>query len=106
MSDVDVILNILFMCSYLGPISYILNDNRTQGQEKNGWLVASIFFSWFAWLAYIAIVPQQIRQKLQQAKQREIKQDPDDAILTDEFILLDSNPQPESVPVPVQNPAR
>ncbi len=50
-------LQILILCFYLGPITYIVADKHSSGNEKNAWLVATMFFSWLAWLTYIAIVP-------------------------------------------------
>jgi len=37
----------------------ILNSKRSQGHEKNGWLVGAIFFSWIALILYFSIVPKQ-----------------------------------------------
>ncbi|KMT63995.1 hypothetical protein [Catenovulum maritimum] len=57
MSDSDLFFGILCITGYLAPISFVLNDTHTKGQEKNFWLIAMIFLSWLAWLAYITSVP-------------------------------------------------
>ncbi|AWB66566.1 hypothetical protein C2869_09040 [Saccharobesus litoralis] len=50
-------LQIFALCFYLGPITYIVADRYSKGNEKNAWLIATMFFSWFAWLVYVSIVP-------------------------------------------------
>ena len=63
MSDVDVVINILLICSYLGPISYILRDKYSEGRAKNYWLLSCVLFSVVAWLIYIVIMPEIYKKK-------------------------------------------
>jgi len=44
----EVAFLIIVLCAYIFPIMIILNSKRSQGHEKNGWLVGAIFFSWIA----------------------------------------------------------
>jgi hypothetical protein len=55
----EVAFLIIVLCAYIFPIMIILNIKRSQGHEKNGWLVGAIFFSWIALILYFSIVPKQ-----------------------------------------------
>ncbi len=56
MKDLDILLYIGAIIFYLAPIALILNDKHSRGQEKNIWLIVSLFLSWFAYLLYISTV--------------------------------------------------
>jgi hypothetical protein len=53
----EVAFLILLLSAYILPVVMVLNSKRTQGHEKNGWLIGIIFFSWLALVMYFAIVP-------------------------------------------------
>jgi len=55
----EIAFLIIVLCTYIFPIMIILNSKRSQGHEKNGWLVGAIFFSWIALILYFSIVPKQ-----------------------------------------------
>ncbi len=47
------------MLLWLVPIIAIATSKKTQGAEKAGWLLATIFISWFAWIIYLIVAPVQ-----------------------------------------------
>lgn len=53
----EVAFLILLLSAYILPVVIVLNSKRTQGHEKNGWLIGIIFFSWLALVMYFAIIP-------------------------------------------------
>ena len=52
----EVIFLIVILSAYILPVVIVLNSKRTQGHEKNGWLIGIIFFSWLGLIMYFAIV--------------------------------------------------
>ncbi len=73
MTDIDVVFNISLICSYLGPISYILRDKCSEGKTKNYWLLSCVVFSVLAWLMYISIMPELYRKKREFLQQQKLK---------------------------------
>ncbi len=73
MTDIDVVINISLICSYLGPISYILRDKCSEGRTKNYWLLSCVLFSVLAWLMYISIMPERYRKKREFLYQEKLK---------------------------------
>ncbi|MEI8604892.1 MULTISPECIES: PLDc N-terminal domain-containing protein [Pseudoalteromonas] len=59
----EVAFLILLLSAYILPVVIVLNSKRTQGHEKNGWLIGIIFFSWLALIMYFAIVPKHGHKK-------------------------------------------
>lgn len=59
----EVAFLIILLSAYILPIVMVLNSKRTQGHEKNGWLIGIIFFSWLALVMYFAIVPKHGHKK-------------------------------------------
>ena len=52
----EVVFLIVVLSAYILPVVIVLNSKRTQGHEKNGWLMGIIIFSWFGFMMYFAIV--------------------------------------------------
>ena len=50
------------------PVVIVVNSKRTQGHEKNGWLIGVIIFSWLGLVMYFAIVPKHGRKKRKKKK--------------------------------------
>ena len=42
----EVVFLIVVLSAYILPVVIVLNSKRTQGHEKNGWLMGIIIFSW------------------------------------------------------------
>ena len=59
----EVAFLILVLSAYILPVVIVLNTKRTQGHEKDGWLIGIIFFSWLALIMYFAIVPKHGHKK-------------------------------------------
>lgn len=59
----EVAFLILLLSAYILPVVIVLNSKRTQGHEKNGWLIGIIFFSWLALVMYFAIIPKHGHKK-------------------------------------------
>ncbi|MFK3858917.1 MULTISPECIES: hypothetical protein [Pseudoalteromonas] len=59
----EVAFLILLLSAYILPVVIVLNSKRTQGHEKNGWLIGIILFSWLALIMYFAIVPKHGHKK-------------------------------------------
>ena len=59
----EVAFLILLLSAYILPVVIVLNSKRTQGHEKNGWLIGIIFFSWLALVMYFTIVPKHGHKK-------------------------------------------
>ena len=59
----EVAFLILLLSAYILPVVIVLNSKRTQGHEKNGWLIGIILFSWLALVMYFTIVPKHGRKK-------------------------------------------
>ncbi|CAH9055222.1 hypothetical protein PSECIP111951_02757 [Pseudoalteromonas holothuriae] len=55
----ELILLCFAVCAYLIPVGVIVGSKRTKGHEKNGWLIASLVFSWLTLLLYFSIVPKE-----------------------------------------------
>ena len=53
----EVVFLIVVLSAYILPVVIVLNSKRTQGHEKNGWLMGIIIFSWLGLMMYFAIVP-------------------------------------------------
>ncbi|WP_404341494.1 hypothetical protein [Pseudoalteromonas mariniglutinosa] len=66
----EVVFLIIVLSAYILPVVIVLNSKRTQGHEKNAWLVGIIFFSWLALLMYMTIVPKHGRAKKKKAAQK------------------------------------
>ena len=64
----EVIFLIVILSAYILPVVIVLNSKRTQGYEKNGWLIGIIFFSWLGLLMYFAIVPKHGHKKKKAVK--------------------------------------
>ncbi|WP_111978773.1 hypothetical protein [Algibacillus agarilyticus] len=54
MDVLELVYYLLAICFYLIPISLVINSKRTRGQEKNFWLIVTLFLTWFGWLLYIS----------------------------------------------------
>ncbi|TGV19137.1 hypothetical protein E5N72_03240 [Pseudoalteromonas sp. MEBiC 03607] len=65
----EVAFLIIVLSAYILPVVIVLNSKRTQGHEKNAWLIGIIFFSWLALVMYLTIIPKHGRVK----KHRKIK---------------------------------
>ncbi|MCU4677060.1 hypothetical protein N7931_15610 [Catenovulum sp. 2E275] len=61
-SELDLLLYIIGICLFLMPIALVAGDKRVSGQEKNGWLLATIFLSWIGWLVFISTAKRQIKK--------------------------------------------
>ena len=59
----EVIFLVVILSAYILPVVIVLNSKRTQGHEKNAWLVGIIFFSWLGLAMYFAIVPKHGHKK-------------------------------------------
>ncbi|HEA17573.1 MAG: hypothetical protein ACTH4U_09125 [Pseudoalteromonas prydzensis] len=59
----EVAFLILLLSAYILPVVIVLNSKRTQGHEKNGWLIGIILFSWLALVMYFAIIPKHGHKK-------------------------------------------
>lgn len=64
----EVIFLIILLIAYILPVVIVLNSKRTQGHEKNAWLIGIVFFSWLGVIMYLAIVPKHGRKKRQNKK--------------------------------------
>ena len=64
----EVIFLIVILSAYILPVVIVLNSKRTQGHEKNGWLIGIIFFSWLGLIMYFAIVPKHGNKKKKAVK--------------------------------------
>ncbi|WP_283709874.1 hypothetical protein [Pseudoalteromonas prydzensis] len=64
----EVAFLILLLSAYILPVVIVLNSKRTQGHEKNGWLIGIIFFSWLALFMYFAIIPKHGHKKKKNKK--------------------------------------
>ncbi|MBE0376894.1 MULTISPECIES: hypothetical protein [Pseudoalteromonas] len=64
----EVAFLILLLSAYILPVVIVLNSKRTQGHEKNGWLIGIIFFSWLALVMYFAIIPKHGHKKKKNKK--------------------------------------
>ena len=53
----EVVFLIVVLSAYILPVVIVLNSKRTQGHEKNGWLMGIIIFSWLGLMMYFTIVP-------------------------------------------------
>ncbi|GAA69777.1 MULTISPECIES: PLDc N-terminal domain-containing protein [Pseudoalteromonas] len=63
----EVVFLIVVLSAYILPVVIVLNSKRTQGHEKNGWLMGIIIFSWLGLMMYFTIVPKH-RHKKKKAK--------------------------------------
>ncbi|GAA58842.1 hypothetical protein P20652_0701 [Pseudoalteromonas sp. BSi20652] len=59
----EVVFLIVVLSAYILPVVIVLNSKRTQGHEKNGWLIGIIIFSWLGLMMYFAIVPKHKHKK-------------------------------------------
>ncbi|WP_372762684.1 PLDc N-terminal domain-containing protein [Pseudoalteromonas sp.] len=59
----EIIYLIIILSAYILPVVSILNSKRTQGHEKNAWLIAVIVFSWLGLFIYFIVVPKQGHKK-------------------------------------------
>ena len=59
----EVVFLIVVLSAYILPVVIVLNSRRTQGHEKNGWLMGIIIFSWLGLMMYFAIVPKYEHKK-------------------------------------------
>lgn len=59
----EIIFLIVILSAYILPVVIILNSKRSQGHEKNGWLIGAIVFSWVALILYFSIVPKRGHSK-------------------------------------------
>jgi len=69
----EVAFLIIVLSAYILPVVIVLNSKRTQGHEKNAWLVSILFFSWLALVMYLTIVPKHGRKKKPQVKSHKSK---------------------------------
>jgi len=53
----EVAFLIIVLSAYILSVVIVLNSKRTQGHEKNAWLIGIIFFSWLGLIMYLTIVP-------------------------------------------------
>ncbi|MEH6395463.1 hypothetical protein [Pseudoalteromonas sp.] len=66
----EVAFLILLLSAYILPVVIVLNSKRTQGHEKNGWLIGIILFSWLALVMYFAIIPKHGHKKKKAKKKQ------------------------------------
>lgn len=66
----EVAFLILLLSAYILPVVIVLNSKRTQGHEKNGWLIGIILFSWLALVMYFAIIPKHGHKKKKTKKKQ------------------------------------
>lgn len=60
---------IFLLCAYLVPVALVVNSKRSRGNEKSGWLIGAVLFSWVTLILYYAVVPSvKAQRKVQQAK--------------------------------------
>ncbi|MCQ8879844.1 PLDc N-terminal domain-containing protein [Pseudoalteromonas shioyasakiensis] len=59
----EIAFLLLILSAYILPVVLVLNSKRTQGHEKNAWLIGIIFFSWLGLVMYFAIVPKHGHKK-------------------------------------------
>ncbi|MEL0633842.1 hypothetical protein V6237_13755 [Pseudoalteromonas carrageenovora] len=64
----EVVFLIIILSAYILPVVIVVNSKRTQGHEKNGWLIGVIIFSWLGLVMYFAIVPKHGRKKRKKKK--------------------------------------
>lgn len=64
----ELFLLIFLLCAYLLPVALIASSKRTQGHEKNGWLIGTLLFSWIALILYFSIIPKGGRSKTKRKK--------------------------------------
>lgn len=70
--SIESIASALFwLCVYIAPLGIIAGSKLTWGNEKTGWLLATIIFSWMALIAYYAtVLSLKDRKALHQAKMK------------------------------------
>ncbi|WP_440054453.1 hypothetical protein ACSLBF_16650 [Pseudoalteromonas sp. T1lg65] len=59
----ELFLLITLICIYLLPVALVAGSKRTKRHEKNGWLIATLVFSWLALLLYFSMIPKGGRKK-------------------------------------------
>ncbi|ATC87997.1 PLDc N-terminal domain-containing protein [Pseudoalteromonas arctica] len=59
----EVVFLIVVLSAYILPVVIVLNSKRTQGHEKNGWLMGIIIFSLLGLMMYFTIVPKHGHKK-------------------------------------------
>ncbi|AZN31331.1 hypothetical protein [Pseudoalteromonas sp. Xi13] len=59
----EVVFLIIILSAYILPVVIVVNSKRTQGHEKNGWLLGVIIFSWLGLFMYFTIVPKSRHKK-------------------------------------------
>lgn len=64
----EVLFLIIILSAYILPVVIVVNSKRTQGHEKNGWLLGIIIFSWLGLFMYFTIVPKQGHKKRKKNK--------------------------------------
>ncbi|NOU51088.1 hypothetical protein HG263_11165 [Pseudoalteromonas sp. JBTF-M23] len=55
----ELILLFIGVSAYLAPVAIIHSSKRTRGHEKNGWLIATLLFSWITLLLYFSMIPKE-----------------------------------------------
>jgi hypothetical protein len=64
----EVVFLIIILSAYILPVVIVVNSTRTQGHEKNGWLLGVIIFSWLGLFMYFTIVPKHGHNKRKKNK--------------------------------------
>jgi len=64
----EVVFLIIILSGYILPVVIVVNSKRTQGHEKNGWLLGVIIFSWLGLFMYFTIVPKHGHKKRKKNK--------------------------------------
>ncbi|MEI8641657.1 hypothetical protein P4S68_13330 [Pseudoalteromonas sp. Hal099] len=59
----EVVFLIIILSAYILPVVIVVNSKRTQGHEKNGWLLGVIIFSWLGLLCILRLCPSMVTKK-------------------------------------------
>ncbi len=60
-SEVIVILMVLVI--YIGPLIHVLMSSRSHGGAKFGWFLAYLFFWWIAYIVFLIVTQKAADQK-------------------------------------------
>lgn len=53
----EVVFLIIILSAYILPVVIVVNSKRTQGHEKNGWLLGVIIFRGWGFLCILLLCP-------------------------------------------------
>ncbi|MFT4924361.1 MAG: hypothetical protein ACI8WB_000439 [Phenylobacterium sp.] len=70
----ELYIALFWLCLYMAPLAFVAASPRTKDNEKTGWLLATILFSWFALIAYWSTAPNKKERKKRHQEQMTHKQ--------------------------------